>query len=84
MKYKIEILPLADHFVVAAKDRVTGEVKETFVLNESGVDMLRLFCKGNNVEAVLQKMAKMYHVSSDLLKKDVMAFADRLKKKGIM
>ena len=84
MKYKVETLPLADHYVVAAKDPETGEVKETFTLNESGVDMLRLFCKGNNVEAVLQEMAEMYHVSSDLLKKDVMAFADRLKNKGIM
>lgn len=84
MKYKIEIAPLADHYVVAAKDWETGEVKETLSLNESGVDMLRLFSQGKHVETVAQEMADMYDAPLELVKKDVEAFADRLKMKHFM
>ena len=70
MKYRIEIEPLADHYVVAAKDWTTGVVKETFSLNESGVDMLRLFCEGDN--------------PLQLVSRDVLAFYDKLRQKDLI
>ena len=48
MKQIIKIAPLADYFVVAIKDKSTGELKETFTLNESAADMLRLICEGKD------------------------------------
>ena len=82
MKYKVETLPLADHYVVAAKDPETGEVKETFTLNESGVDMLQLFCEGKDAADVAQGIAEMYDAPIELVTKDVYAFENRLKTKG--
>ena len=54
MKYKIEIAPLADYYVIAAKDKETDKLIDTFTLNESGVDMLRLFCQEKDVRAIAQ------------------------------
>lgn len=82
MKYKVETLPLADHYVVAAKDPETGEVKETFTLNESGVDMLKLFNEGKDAADVAQGIAEMYDAPIELVTKDVYAFENRLKTKG--
>lgn len=84
MKFRIEIEPLADHFVVAAKDWKTGELKETFTLNESGVDMLRLFCQGKDVDSISHEMSEMYDAPMEVISKDVRTFADRLVKKGFM
>lgn len=84
MKYKVETLPLADHYVVAAKDPETGEVKETFTLNESGVDMLQLFCEGKDAAGVAQGIAEMYDAPVELVTKDVKSFEDKLKAKGFL
>lgn len=84
MKYKIEIAPLADYYVVAVKDWGTGELKESFTLNESGADMLKLFCQDKDAAAVTQEIAEMYEAPLRLVKKDVSAFAERLQKKGLI
>ena len=84
MKHKIEIAPLLDYYVIAAKDKETGEFVETFTLNESGTDMLRLFCQGKDVAAVAQEIAEMYEVPLGLVSKDVSAFAEKLQKKGLI
>lgn len=84
MKYKIEMAPLADYYVVAVKDKDTSELKETFTLNESGADMLRLFCEDKDVAEVAKEMAAMYEAPIDLVTKDVERFADNLRKKGIL
>ena len=84
MKYKIEIAPLADYYVVAVKDWGTGELKESFTLNESGTDMLRLFCQDKDVAAVAQEIAEMYEAPLELVTKDVSAFADKLQQKGLI
>lgn len=84
MKHKIEIAPLLDYYVIAAKNKETGELVETFTLNESGTDMLRLFCQDKDVTAVAQEIAEMYEAPLELVKKDVSAFAEKLQKKGLI
>lgn len=84
MKHKIEIAPLLDYYVIAAKDKDTGEVVETFTLNESGTDMLRLFCQDKDVATVTQEIAEMYEAPLELITKDVSAFAEKLQKKGLI
>lgn len=84
MKHKIEIAPLLDYYVIAVKDKETDNLVETFTLNESGTDMLRLFCQDKNVTAVAQKMAEMYEAPLELVTKDVSAFAEKLQKKGLI
>ena len=84
MKHKIEIAPLLDYYVVAVKDKETGELVETFTLNESGTDMLRLFCQDKDVSAVAQEIAEMYEAPLELVTKDVTAFAEKLNRKGLL
>lgn len=84
MNSKIEILPLADYFVVAVKDKETAELKETFTLNESGADMLRLFCQNKDVETVASEMSDIYDISLEIITKHVEEFAESLMKKGLM
>ena len=84
MKYKIEIAPLADYYVVAVKDKDSDELKETFTINESGIDMLKLFCEGKDTENVAKEMAKLYEAPLQLVAADVRAFAEKLRKKGII
>lgn len=83
MKYKIEIAPLLDYYVIAAKDKETGKLVETFTLNESGTDMLRLFCQDKDMATVAQEIAKMYDAPLEIVTKDVIAFTERLNKKGL-
>lgn len=84
MKHKIEIAPLLDYYVIAVKDKETGDLVETFTLNESGTDMLRLFCQNKDVTAVAQEIAEMYETPLEVVTKDVLAFAEKLRKKEII
>ena len=84
MKYKIEIAPLANYYVVAVKDKDTNELKETFTLNESGIDMLRLFCEGKDTKGVAEEIANIYETPLHLVTADVVAFAEKLRKKDII
>lgn len=84
MKHKIEIAPLLDYYVIAVKDKETGKLVETFTLNESGTDMLRLFCQDKDVSTVAQEIAEMYEAPLELVIKDVKAFAEKLQMKGLL
>lgn len=84
MKHKIEMAPLADYYVIAVKDKETGELKESFTLNESGADMLRLFCEDKSPETVATEIAQMYETPVEIVAKDVQAFAERLRQKGLL
>ena len=84
MKHKIEIAPLLNYYVIAVKDKETGDLVETFTLNESGTDMLRLVCQDKDAATVAQKMAEMYEAPLELVTKDVSAFAEKLQKKGLI
>lgn len=81
---KIDILPLADYYVVVAKNKESGKVKESFTLNETGADMLKLFMEGKDITAVTQAIAEMYDVSIEMVADDVTAFAETLKGKGLI
>ena len=83
MKHKIEIAPLLDYYVIAVTDKETGDLVETFTLNESGTDMLRLFCQDKDVATVAKEISKMYEVPLKLVTKDVVAFAEKIQKKGL-
>lgn len=84
MKYKIETAPLVDYFVIAVKDMNTGELVETFTLNESGKDMLTLFGQGKDTTTVTQEIAEMYDAPFEQVSKDVAAFTRLLTKKGLL
>jgi hypothetical protein len=84
MKKKIEILPLADYFVVAVKDKETLALEETFTLNESGADMLKLFCQDKDEKEVATAIATLYEAPIDIIMPDVHRFADSLRKKGLL
>lgn len=84
MKHKIEIAPLLDYYVIAVKDKETGELVEAFTLNESGTDMLRLFCQDKDVATVAQEIAEMYEAPLELVTKDVSVFAERIQKIGLI
>ena len=84
MKYKIEIAPLLDYYVIAAKDKETDELVETFTLNESGTDMLKLLCEGKNEMEVAIEIANIYQVPLEHVFKDVIVFIKKLKKKDLL
>jgi hypothetical protein len=84
MKKKIEILPLSDYYVVAVKDKDTSELLETFTLNESGADMLKLFCQDKDEDEVTAEIATLYETSIEVIKPDVYKFINHLRDKGII
>lgn len=84
MKYNIEIAPLVDYYVIAAKDKDTGNLIEAFTLNESGTDMLRLFCQGKKISSIAQEIAEIYQVPMEQVTKDVTSFAEKLHRKGLL
>lgn len=84
MKYKVEIAPLVDYYVIATKDKETGTLVEIFTLNESGTDMLKLFCQERDISTVAKKIAEIYEVPIEQVIKDVTSFANNLKQKGLL
>ena len=84
MNYKIDLAPLADYFVVAVKDKNTDDLKDVFTLNKSGIDMLKLLYEGEDIKSVAKKLADIYETSLDVVTVDVIAFANKLRKKGII
>lgn len=84
MKYKIEIAPLLDYFVIAAKDKKTGELVEAFTINESGKDMLELFCQEKDTTTITQEIADKYDAPLEQVSIDVAAFTKRLTQKGLL
>jgi len=84
MKYKIEIAPLCNYYIIAIKDKETGELVDAFTLNESGIDMLKLFCQGKDETAIVQQIAEIYEAPLEQVSKDVKAFAKKLKEKNLL
>jgi radical SAM protein with 4Fe4S-binding SPASM domain len=80
----IDILPLADHYVVVTRNKESGKFKESFTLNETGADMLKLFLEGKGFTAVAQAIAEMYGAPLEEVKDDVTAFAETLREKGLV
>lgn len=84
MKYKIDIAPLADYYVVVARDKDTDELIETFTLNESGVDMMKLFIEEKDNMTIAKEIAEMYDAPLEIVNKDVNSFEEKLRKKGFI
>lgn len=84
MKYRIEIAPLADYYVVAAKDKKSGELKESFTLNESAADILRLLCEEKDMETIAEEMSNMYEAPAKMIMNDIMKLTEELKQKGLI
>ncbi len=80
---KIDILPLADYYVAVARNKENGKIKESFTLNETGADMLKLFMEGKDIIAVAQAIAEMYDAPLEVVTHDVTVFAETLKEKGL-
>ena len=76
--------PLVDYYVIAVKDKTTGELKDSFTLNESAADMLQLFCTGKDPKTIALEIAKNYDVPVEIVTKDVLQFADKLQQKGMI
>ena len=81
---KIDILPLADSYVVVARNKKNENIKESFTLNDTGADMLKLFMEGKDISAVIQAIAEMYDAPIDVVTDDVTAFAETLREKGLI
>ena len=80
---KIDILPLANNYVVVTRNKESGTVKDSFTLNETGADMLKLFMEHKDTIAVAQAIAEMYGAPLEDVKDDVTAFAETLREKGL-
>ena len=80
----IDILPLADYYVVVARNKESGKIKESFTLNETGADMLKLFMEGKDITAVAQAISEMYDARIEVVTDDVTAFAETLREKGLI
>ena len=69
MKYQIEILPLAGHFVVALKNPA-GEPVKVFTVNASAAEILRLYRDGLDIEAIAHTLSDKYGVPIDRVRID--------------
>ena len=74
MKYNVEIAELADHFVVAFKDKETRRVKKVFSLNHLGTDILRAFMEGKTQEELILELVERYHAEADNMRKEISKF----------
>lgn len=74
MKYNVEIAELADHFVVAFKDKETRRVKKVFSLNHLGTDILRAFMEGKTQEELILELVERYHAEPDNMRKEISKF----------
>ena len=74
MKYKVEIEELADHYVVALKDKDTLKVKKAMTLNRLGADILRAFVDGQPQEQLVSRLAERYDATIAEMEEQVSAF----------
>lgn len=74
MKYKVEIEELADHYVVALKDKDTLKVKKAMTLNRLGADILRAFVDGQPQEQLVPRLAERYDATIAEMEEQVSAF----------
>lgn len=77
-KYRFEMAPLADHYVVAAKDLETGDPVHVFTLNGTAAEMLQLLLDGLQPEAVAENVARRHSAPLDRVTHDLQSFLKRL------
>lgn len=84
LKYKIEMAPLGNRIVVAARDFEKGTVEQVFTLNKSAAGMLRMLADGLDAEALTERIAREYNAPAELIKRDVEAFLKDLSIRGLI
>jgi len=56
-------------------DPSTGK---SFTLNDTGVELLKLFLRENNIEAIVSEQHKKYKANSQDIERDILEFAGNL------
>ena len=74
MKYKVEIAELADHFVVAFKEKDTLRVKKFMKLNRLGTDILRAYMEEVPQEELIPILANRYQSTIENMQTEVSKF----------
>lgn len=74
MKYKVEIAELADHFVVAFKEKDTLRVKKVMKLNRLGTDILRAYMEEVPQEELIPILANRYQSTIENMQTEVSKF----------
>lgn len=78
MKYKVEIAPLANHYVVAYKDPLTLKVKKAMTLNRLGTDILRAFIDGVPQNELVSLLSQRYDATIEEMAEQVATFYSEL------
>ena len=78
MKYKVEIAPLANHYVVAYKDPLTLKVKNAMTLNRLGTDILRAFIDGVPQNELVSLLSQRYDATIEEMAEQVATFYSEL------
>ncbi len=78
MKYRIEIQPLTNYYVVALKDPTTGNPVKVFTVNGSAAEMLRLYRDGADIKSVAQSISQKYGAPIERVRSDVEALLGKL------
>jgi len=80
MKNNVEIAELADHFVVAFRDKETQKLKKVMTLNRLGTDILRAFVDGMSQEELVPLLAERYKATIEEMMTEVSNFYQDLEK----
>lgn len=71
MKYKIDMEPLANHYVVAVKEKDTGLLVRTLTTDDNGAEIIKLLQMETSVSDTAKEIAARYNVSPDVVLADV-------------
>lgn len=78
MKYKVEIAPLGNHYVVAYKDPLTLKVKKAMTLNRLGADILKAFIDGVPRNELASILSQRYNATVEEMTDQVATFYSEL------
>ena len=76
---KIEVVPLASHYVVAFKDPTTLHINKVMKLNALGVDILVGFVDERPAQELASELAMRYETNLENILHEVTSFYDDLK-----
>lgn len=78
MKYRIEVQPLAGRYVVALKDILTGDLVKVLTVNASAAEIIRLYCDGLDIDAIVDSLHQKYGIPKEQVHADVDAILKKL------
>lgn len=70
MKYDVHIVELADHFVIALKEKETHKVKKVFTLNHLGIDILRAYLEEKPLAELAPLLAERYEAPLENMERE--------------